>query len=108
VFRPSAAALSLARNDPHLRNLNQWYRRWAGNRKIDHLVLVENEATYGAVTVVTPDSGDPGLSQDAIFVDAGHVSIAKPANRGDPIYVFIRDFIEREVTVYESPEQKKD
>jgi tetratricopeptide (TPR) repeat protein len=107
VFRPSAAALSLALNDPHLRNLNQWYRRWAGHRKIDHLVLVENEATYGVVTVVRPNSGDPGLSQDAIFVDADHGSIAKPANRVDAIYVLIRDFIEREVTVYESPEEIK-
>ncbi len=29
LVRPSAATMSLLRNDPHLRNLNEWYRDWA-------------------------------------------------------------------------------
>lgn len=104
-FRPSPTALSLANNDPHLRNLNQWYRRWAGEREIEHLVLVENETTYGAA-VVKPDSADPGLSQDAVFVDANHISIAKPPNRENEIYIFVRNFVCRVATRYVSPEER--
>jgi pimeloyl-ACP methyl ester carboxylesterase len=37
--RPSAATISLVRNDPNLRDLNQWYRDWAKRREIDHLIL---------------------------------------------------------------------
>jgi pimeloyl-ACP methyl ester carboxylesterase len=41
--RPSAAARSLLRNDSHLRDLNLWYRRWAKQRGIDHLILTETK-----------------------------------------------------------------
>jgi pimeloyl-ACP methyl ester carboxylesterase len=37
--RPSAATLCLVRNDSNLRGLNNWYRQWATEMGISHLVL---------------------------------------------------------------------
>jgi len=34
IIRPSSAAKGLARNDPNLRDLNQWFRRYAANQGI--------------------------------------------------------------------------
>jgi len=41
VIRPSAATAALVRNDPNLRNLNNWYRDWANSRSLSHLILTE-------------------------------------------------------------------
>jgi hypothetical protein len=43
LVRPSAATISLVRNDPNLRDLNQWYRDWAKRLEIDHLILTETK-----------------------------------------------------------------
>src|SRR5262249_31257135 len=39
LVRPSAATASLVRNDPNLRDLNNWYREWANDSGIAHLIL---------------------------------------------------------------------
>jgi pimeloyl-ACP methyl ester carboxylesterase len=63
LIRPSSATRSLIRNDQHLRDLNLWYRRWARERKIDHLILTETKTTAMFGMIVKPDSSDPGLEQ---------------------------------------------
>ena len=44
LFRPSAAAQSLPRNDPNLRALNQWFRGYAPQNGIATRILTENRA----------------------------------------------------------------
>ena len=95
---PSAATASLVRNDPNLRNLNNWYRGWAAERNIAHLVLAETKPLPALGLVVPPDSSDPGLKTRVIPVEADHFSICKPRSRDSEVYVLIRDFIARPVT----------
>jgi hypothetical protein len=90
LVRPSAATISLVRNDPNLRDLNQWYRDWAKRQEIDHLILTETKTLPVFGMIVKPDSGDPGLSSHPIPIDGDHVTIAKPANRYSEIYQYIR------------------
>jgi hypothetical protein len=97
LVRPSAATISLVRNDPNLRDLNQWYRDWAKRREIDHLILTETKTLPVFGMIVKPDSGDPGLSSHPIPIDGDHVTIAKPANRYSEIYQPILNFIVRQV-----------
>jgi hypothetical protein len=95
LIRPSAATRSLLRNDSHLRDLNLWYRRWARERKIDHLILVETKATQMFGILVKPDSSDPGLATDPIPIDSDHITIVKLANRESEIYRLFKAFILR-------------
>jgi pimeloyl-ACP methyl ester carboxylesterase len=50
LVRPSAATASLVRNDPYLRDLNNWYREWANDRGIVHLVLTETKPARDRVS----------------------------------------------------------
>ncbi|MGH6842577.1 MAG: esterase/lipase family protein, partial [Methylocella sp.] len=95
LVRPSSATRALIRNDQHLRDLNLWYRRWARERKIDHLILTETKTTTMFGMIVKPDSSDPGLATDPVPIDSDHLTIVKPANRESEIYKFVRDFILR-------------
>jgi pimeloyl-ACP methyl ester carboxylesterase len=96
ILRPSAATRILVRNDQHLRDLNIWYRGWATEKRIAHLILYETKPTSMFGMVVKPDSSDPGLSAEPIAIDADHIEIAKPANPNCQIYKLVRSFIERE------------
>jgi tetratricopeptide (TPR) repeat protein len=92
--RPSAATLCLVRNDPNLRELNDWYRRWATERGISHLVLRETKPTRILGTIVKPDSSDPALHLvRAWATDHDHSSIAKPKSRADEVYAHVKQFI---------------
>ncbi len=105
LIRPSAATCSLIRNDSHLRDLNLWYRRWAREHEIDHLILTETKTTSMFGMIVKPDSSDPGLASDPIPIDSDHITIVKPANRQSQIYQLVQNFIlrrtERPVSVEE-------
>lgn len=93
---PSVATASLLKNDPNLRELNEWYRAWVRHRDVDHLILMENQPCKRLLTIVTPDSADPGLNVEALLVDADHISITKLANKQSQIYHYIKNFIEKE------------
>jgi pimeloyl-ACP methyl ester carboxylesterase len=96
LVRPSSATISLVRNDPHLRNLNTWYRYWAAKRNIDHLVLYETIPLRVLGMTVEPGDADPGLSNaEVVPVYADHFTICKPRSREDDIYVLVRAFIKR-------------
>ena len=105
LIRPSAATRSLLRNDQHLRDLNLWYRRWARQRGIDHLILTETETTSLFGMIVKPDSSDPGLSSDPVPIDTDHIAIAKPVNRESEVYQLVLSFIKRPTERPVSPEE---
>ncbi|WP_077338806.1 esterase/lipase family protein [Pseudocolwellia agarivorans] len=92
--QPSIVAASLSRNAPNLRELNTWYRDWCQHKEIRHLVLTETEKMYGIVTVVKPDSADPGIAGvRAIPISVSHENICKPNDKNDEIYTHIKGFI---------------
>ncbi len=94
IVRPSAATTSLVRNDPNLRDLNNWYREWANARGIAHLILTEAQPTVILGTIVPPDSADPGLANvRPVAIDANHIGICKPIDETKDIYILLRDFI---------------
>lgn len=96
IALPSIATASLLKNDPNLRELNEWYRAWIRNSDIDHLILMENQPCKRLLTVVTPDSADPGLNTEALLVDADHLSITKLTNKQSQIYQYIKCFVTKE------------
>lgn len=94
LVRPSSSTAALKRNDPHLRNLNVWYRDFVNGRDIEHLVLTETRRKWFGMQVVLPDSADPGLGVTRpIPIDADHNSIVKPRDRNSQVYVLLRDFL---------------
>jgi tetratricopeptide (TPR) repeat protein len=96
LARPSAASASLVRNDPNLRDLNRWYRDWANDRGIAHLILAEATPARILGMIVPPDSADPGLANvRSLAISADHGAICKPTDNATDIYVFVRDFINR-------------
>jgi len=104
---PSAATAGLVRNDPHLRELNQWYRGFARKYAIEHLILTETRAMRILGTIVKPDSGDPGLEVDPVPIDADHVDIVKPEDRDSDVYRHVRDFLARRRERPVSREERK-
>lgn len=104
LVRPSAATACLVRNDPHLRDLNNWYRNWAHANGIPHLILTETKPMRVLGMVVKPDSSDLGLpGSTPVPVDADHWTVCKPANRTSDIYVNVRAFIERAIEPTSAP-----
>ena len=89
----SRAARGLPRNAPHLRGLNQWFRRYVDDHDIATLTLTESYRTGLFGQIVKPDSADFGLSSFPIPVDANHFTIASPADRNSEVYRHIRDFL---------------
>src|SRR5262249_19624669 len=82
----------------NLRDLNMWYRYWANERGIVHLILSETAPIFGLGMVVRPDSADPGLANmQWVPVSAGHTAICKPQDDTQDIYVHVRHFINRSV-----------
>ena len=97
-IRPSAATASMVRNDPNLRELNDWYRNWTGTEGIDTLTLVEMKSTRVFGTIVRPDSSDPGVAGSlTVPIDANHTEICKPEDRSSEVYVQVRAFVERQI-----------
>ena len=108
LILPTAATACLVRNDPHLRDLNNWYRNWANSRAdITHLVLTETQRTKKFFFVVKPDSSDPGLIEQPIPIDADHNSICKPNDRESDIYLHIRKFVDFNTPTIESDNAAK-
>jgi tetratricopeptide (TPR) repeat protein/pimeloyl-ACP methyl ester carboxylesterase len=98
IIRPSAATAALVRNDPNLRDLNNWYRDWANARSLSHLILTETSPTRVLGMIVPPDSADPGLSRvRSVAVAADHITICKPSTATQDIYVLLRDFVTRQL-----------
>ena len=101
---PSSATAALVRNDPNLRELNQWYREWSVRYGIEHLILCENKPIYRMFVVVKSDSSDPGLPDRPIPIDADHFTICKPKDRASDIYLLISNFIKQPIKTKPSNE----
>ena len=97
IFRPSSAAQGLERNDPDLRDLNQFYRSFATQNDINTQSLTETRPTRWLGMIVKPDSSDVGLPSAPIPVDADHYGIASPASRDSEIYIHVRDQLKKPV-----------
>lgn len=96
LFWPSAATACLVRNDPNLRDLNDWYRNWANDRRIAHLILTETKSLRVLGMIVNPDSADSGFAiEEVVPIDADHLTISKPGTKANQIYIMVRSFIER-------------
>ncbi|MBA2155528.1 hypothetical protein HNS33_21995 [Enterobacter roggenkampii] len=93
-YEPSAITSYLCRNSAELRDLNVWYRKWERQFPRKHLILGESKPVKFSLTIVKPDSSDPGLSAEMIMVDSDHGGICKPDSRNHEVYVHLRDFIE--------------
>ncbi|MHC2282897.1 pimeloyl-ACP methyl ester carboxylesterase [Bradyrhizobium diazoefficiens] len=97
LARPSNAARGLERNDPDLRDLNQFYRRYASRTDIDTQSLVETRPVRWFGMIVQPDSADVGLPSAPIPVDADHFDIAAPPSRTSDVYIHVRDQLRKPV-----------
>lgn len=111
ITRPRETQSGLSRNDPYLRDLNNWFRGYSDVSKLEVIVLHEaQKMTIVGIPltkmslvkwlVVKPDSADPGLSPATrvISVDEDHGSIVSPAERTNFVYRTIREFVSRPTT----------
>ncbi|MGJ0511705.1 alpha/beta hydrolase [Methylocystis sp.] len=110
LTRRSPATESLARNDPDLRALNEDYRKIAQEPAVQHLILSEREelilrkkflgfdVPVNLGVIVKPDNADPGVNVDPIPISVDHIQIAKPNDRNDEIYRYVRAFLQRPTT----------
>ncbi|MDG2517809.1 esterase/lipase family protein [Lysobacter soli] len=100
IARRSDSLQVLERNNPQLRDLNEWYRSYSRRRALSNLVLMETQprSIFGISLpqmfgqVVQFDSADPGLECTATPVDADHTTISKPLHRGSEVYVCVLEF----------------
>lgn len=97
VTRLSDAARGLERNDPDLRDLNQFYREYALHHHIDTQSLVETRPIPFLGMIVKPDSADIGLPSIPIPVDANHFTIACPPSRNSEVYIHVRDQLRKQL-----------
>lgn len=92
---PSNSVNDLVKNDANLRSLNIWYRNWSTPEKIKHLIFHETQGTTAGM-VVDPSSSDAGLaSVTPVPIDANHISICKPLNRGALLYRLTLEFMKK-------------
>ena len=108
LVRPSAATISLVRNDPNLRDLNLWYRDWANSRNILNLILTETKPLRILGMIVKPDSSDPGLAgARPLPIDGNHWTLCKPKDKTSDIYIQVAAFIERRYERPKAPGEEK-
>lgn len=93
VLRTTVAVEELNANDPHLRELTQWYRNNAAQLNIATRVFFETQDTAG-MRIVDETSADPGIGGVVpVAVDGDHFEICKPVNRDALVYKSIRQFV---------------
>ncbi len=92
LVRPSSAVEALVRNEPNLRGLNHWFRRYVLDTGTPVQTFVETKNTF-LIKAVAPDSADAGLPLYPIPLDADHFDIAAPESRTSETYVHLRHFL---------------
>jgi protein SERAC1 len=93
VSRANWTIADLQPHEPHLRDLNEWFRSNFDGLGLRAHVLRETKKTSG-VMVVDPTSADPGIPAVRVIpVDKDHVSICKPVSEQDQVYLETRQFI---------------
>jgi pimeloyl-ACP methyl ester carboxylesterase len=90
--RASRSVEELRAHEPHLRELNLWYRNSVRRLSIKTGVLYERLPTY-KVLVVNPTTADPGIpGVTPICVDYDHFGIARADSQSSFVYRFALDF----------------
>jgi hypothetical protein len=96
-FLATVSVDDLKRNEPSLRQLNNWYRNHAFER-FKHEVFCEKKLTgwHGlGVIVVDEESANPGIPRVPLIpLDDDHLSICKPASQGAMLYKRVRRLVE--------------
>jgi pimeloyl-ACP methyl ester carboxylesterase len=82
----------LKANNPHLRDLNDWYR----NNLAENIPALEYRESWRTkhmwvVNATSANVGQPGLG--AIPLPADHLTICKPESKDSPLYIQVKEFI---------------
>ena len=101
--RPSEATNDLILGSSQLRDLNNWYRQYSRDSRIEHLLLTEGQPVRilgismpkAMGRLVSVDSADAGLREIPIIVDENHKGISKPTSRDAEVYAHVRSFVSR-------------
>ena len=97
LSRATRTTLALAANDPHLKELADWYRQNTPTLGIQTIAYSESRKMRRGIrlfTVVSATSADPGITGCiATSVDSDHISICKPIGRDAVVYQGIETFI---------------
>lgn len=96
-LRPTPATAGLANNDPHLHDLNAWFRDYATKHRLSVMGLGETLGTrFGQV--VYPNSSDLGLPSPAEYIKLteDHFTIVAPPTRASDTYVHLKRFVQQE------------
>ena len=89
----SVTIKELEANEPHLRDLNLWYRSNAAKLDIATEVYFEKQKTAG-IRIVDETTSDPGIAGVIpVPMDANHWTIAKPDSRVSVMYTRTRRFV---------------
>lgn len=95
IYRGTDAVKDLRSNDAHLRQMSTRYQNWVHDSTtgIQHLVFFETRPTKG-LHVVDAGSANPALPKvQPVAVDADHISICKPSDRGALVYGRTRNLV---------------
>lgn len=93
ITRRNWTIRDLAVHEPHLRDLNEWFRSNFDGLGLRAHVLCESQPVCG-VMVVNPVSADPGIAPVRVIpVDKNHINICKPTSRDDQVFLETRQFI---------------
>lgn len=85
IFGATVSIENLRADDPHLRDLYEWYRTSAASASIHTLTYFEMREVAG-LAIVRPMSANPGTGSRPVPLDEDHLSIAKPRSRTAQIY----------------------
>jgi hypothetical protein len=94
VLRNTVSVRELEAHDPHLRDLNEWFRYNFRDLNLKAIVFRENLRFLNTQWIVDPTSADPGIAEVRVIpVDADHVGICKPESKDADIHVWVTEFI---------------
>jgi pimeloyl-ACP methyl ester carboxylesterase len=93
VSRANWTIADLQPHEPHLRDLNEWFRENFVQLGLRAHVVRETKLTSGLM-VVDATSADPGIASVRVIpVDKDHINICKPVSRSDQVFLEARQFI---------------
>ncbi len=93
IIFPSLSVYELNANDPHLRDLNEWFRHYCLKKNMKITVYCEDKPTRG-VMVVDKASADPGIAGVyPIPLPADHLEICRLKSREDYVYKNVKNLV---------------
>ena len=92
----TASIEDLRARSPHLRELDNWYRKHSGPAGIDTKTYYETRGVFG-LKIVSETSASPGAGEDPVPLDEDHRSIAKPRHPDAQVCGAARDLLRSHV-----------